>query len=190
MLPPVKTITLYLWAGLGIVWLAGAFTAKPAVRRQSLRSRLLLTALGALAVLIGFTHILTLRWLSRPFVPASPVVAHTGLVLVLAGIGFAIWARLHLGGNWSGTITIKQNHTLVKRGPYAIVRHPIYSGLSVALLGMAILGREARGLLGTGLLLVMFAIRVRLEERFMTEQFGLGYVEYKRQVRALIPFVW
>jgi protein-S-isoprenylcysteine O-methyltransferase Ste14 len=190
MLPHVKTIALYLWAALGIVWLAGALAAKPVARRQSLSSRLLQTALGALAVLIGFTHVLKLHWLSDFFVPASPVVAVAGLVLVLAGIGFAIWARFCLGGNWSGTITVKKNHTLVRRGPYQIVRHPIYSGLFVALVGMAIIGREVRGLIGAGLLLVMFALRSRMEERFMTEQFGLEYAEYKRQVKRLIPFVW
>jgi protein-S-isoprenylcysteine O-methyltransferase Ste14 len=190
MLPHVETIVVYLWAALGIVWLAGALTAKPAARRQSLNSRLLQTALGAVAILIGFTKFFSFGWLRRPFVPSSPGVIYTGLVLVFVGIGFAIWARLCLGGNWSGTITVKENHTLVKKGPYVIVRHPIYSGLFVALVGMAIVFREVRGLIGAGLLLVMFGIRLRMEERFMTEEFGSEYGEYKAHVKGLIPFVW
>lgn len=190
MLAHLNAVILYLWITFAIVWLAGAFAAKPAARRQSLISRLLLTALAALAVLIAFTKYSNFGWLSRAFVPASPALAYTGLVLVLVGIGFAIWARFYLGGNWSGTITIKKNHTLVKRGPYSIVRHPIYSGLLIALLGMVAVSRELRVLLGTGLLLVMFGIRSRLEESFMIEQFGSEYADYKRRVKALIPFVW
>jgi len=190
MLPHVNTIVVCLWAALGIVWLAGAFAVKPAARRQSLSSRLLQTALGVLGVLIGFTKPFSFGWLRSPFVPSSPGVVYTGLVFVFVGIGFAIWARLSLGGNWSGTITVKENHTLVKKGPYVIVRHPIYSGLFVALLGMAIVFREVRGLIGAGLLLVMFGIRLRMEERFMTEEFGSEYREYKGQVKGLIPFVW
>src|SRR5262249_56577164 len=79
------------------------------------------------------------------FLPATTAVAMSGIAMTAIGLAFAIWARLHLGGNWSGTITLKQDHTLVRTGPYRLVRHPIYSGLLLALLGGAIAIGEGRG---------------------------------------------
>jgi len=186
----VKTLILYPWLALGAVWIVGAFTAKPAVRRESAGSRLRVTALGALAVIIGFSKYFQFGWLARPFLPASPAVAYTGLALMFAGIGFAVWARFYLGGNWSGVVTVKKDHTLVRRGPYAIVRHPIYSGLLLAILGSVVVYRELRGLVAAGLLLVMLRLKSRTEERFMTEEFGSEYRLYEQQVKALIPFIW
>jgi protein-S-isoprenylcysteine O-methyltransferase Ste14 len=186
----VKTLILYLWLALGAIWIVGAFTAKPAVRRESAGSRLRVTALGALAVVIGFTRYFQFGWLARPFVPTTPAVDYAGLALVFAGIGFAVWARFYLGGNWSGIVTVKKDHILVRRGPYAIVRHPIYSGLLLAILGSVVVYRELRGLVAAGLLLVMLRLKSRTEERFMTEKFGLEYRQYQQQVKALIPFIW
>jgi protein-S-isoprenylcysteine O-methyltransferase Ste14 len=95
-----------------------------------------------------------------------------------------------LGGNWSGRVTIKEGHTLEKRGPYAIVRHPIYSGLLLAVLGTAIAFREIRGLIAVALVFAMLLMKSRMEERFMMEEFGSVYRDYGRQVKALIPFVY
>jgi protein-S-isoprenylcysteine O-methyltransferase Ste14 len=117
-------------------------------------------------------------------------VAYSGLFLVLAGIGFAAWGRFQLGGNWSGTITVKKNQTLVTTGPYAIVRHPIYSEILLTVLGTVTVDREVRGLVAVGLLLVMLGLKAHMEEKFMTEEFGLEYREYQQRVKALIPMVW
>jgi protein-S-isoprenylcysteine O-methyltransferase Ste14 len=113
----------------------------------------------------------------------------TGLVLTALGIGFTIWARLWIGGNWSGTITIKEEHELIQNGPYAIVRHPIYSGFLMALLGTAIVQGEVRALLGFPLAVLGWGLKLRMEESFMTQQFGSAYLDYKRRVKALVPFV-
>jgi protein-S-isoprenylcysteine O-methyltransferase Ste14 len=114
---PVKTILGILWAVAGAVWFVGALASKRTARAQSFLSRLFHLALGALAFLVGLTRFSEFDPLTRTFVPASPVFTHTGLLLTLAGISFAIWARFYLGGNWSGTITVKENHSLVRRGP-------------------------------------------------------------------------
>ncbi len=179
-----------LWAAAGVVWLVGALTAKRTARSQSASSRLLHITLGVLAWVIGFSKPLGFGLLARPFVPDSPVTTYSGLGLTIAGIGFAIWARLILGGNWSGTVTIKEGHTLEKHGPYAIVRHPIYSGLLLAVLGTAIAFREIRGLIAVALALAMLLMKARMEERFMMEEFGSVYRQYIRQVKALIPFLY
>jgi protein-S-isoprenylcysteine O-methyltransferase Ste14 len=87
-------------------------------------------------------------------------------------------------------VTVKAGHTLIRGGPYAVVRHPIYSGLSLAVLGTALAVGELRGLLAVGLVAFGFWHKSLLEERFMREEFGAEYERYCRDVKALIPFVW
>jgi protein-S-isoprenylcysteine O-methyltransferase Ste14 len=183
-------IALELWFLLGAVWLFGLLTVKPVLRTQSPGSRILEMGLSLLAFCLVFTHYFRSGWRSRSFVPNSAITGAIGLLLVLAGIAFSIWARLYLGGNWSVAAAIKQNHTLVRRGPYMIVRHPIYSGLLLALLGVAVIVGEVRCLLGVGVLFLSFWLKSRMEERFMLEQFGTQYSRYQQQVKALIPHVF
>lgn len=190
MHPPVRILIEILWGTAGVVWFVGSLTAKRTARAQSSSSRLLHISIGALAFIVGFTKPFAFAPLTQPFVPDSPAVAYTGVLLTLAGVGLAIWARVFLGGNWSGTVTVKEHHSLVKNGPYAIVRHPIYSGLLLALLGTAVAFRELRILIAAGLALVMYAMKVNMEEKFMIEEFGAEYQEYRRRVKALIPFVY
>lgn len=101
---------------------------------------------------------------------------------------FSVWARVQLGGNWSGIVTIKQDHELIVRGPYAIVRHPIYTGLLVALIGSAMALGEWRGVLAV--LIAYWALwrKLRVEERWMAERFGEQYEAYRRRIPALVPF--
>src|SRR5262249_13239381 len=109
--------------------------------------------------------------------------------LTLAGIGFSIWARLFLGRNWSGRVTIKEQHELIQSGPYSIVRHPIYSGFLLAILGTALVQGHLRSLLALPLAALGWSLKLRLEESFMAHQFGSAYLDYKRRVKALVPFV-
>ena len=187
---PIRTIIDGLWCAAGVVWFVGALTAKRTARVQSMASRLLHIALGAVAMLIGFTHYFAFDPLTRPFVPASPLVGYFGVLLTLAGVALAIWARILLGRNWSSTVTVKEDHSLVRRGPYAIVRHPIYTGLLLGLLGTAVAFREVRVLIAAGMVFVTLSLKLRIEERFMTEEFGAEYKNYQQQVKALIPFVY
>lgn len=106
------------------------------------------------------------------------------------GVAFAIWARVFLGGNWSSAVTIKADHELVRNGPYALVRHPIYSGTLLALLGTSIVFHAMRGLLAFGVAFLALRIKSRREEVFMMQEFGAEYVGYMKTVKALIPFVW
>ena len=129
-------------------------------------------------------------WLRWRFAPESSVAtAWLGLGLTVAGIGFALWARVFLGRNWSGRVTIKQEHELIQSGPYAIVRHPIYSGFLLAILGTALVEGQLRSLLALPLATLGWWLKLRLEESFMAQQFGTAYLDYKRRVKALVPFV-
>ncbi|HLJ16073.1 MAG TPA: isoprenylcysteine carboxylmethyltransferase family protein [Bryobacteraceae bacterium] len=178
------------WIVAGIVWVIGAATAKPTARRESYRSRVLYTCILVAAFLLLFRKGLPFPVLEERFVPATPAAAWVGLALTILGIVFAIWARFYLGGNWSGMVTVKENHQLVRSGPYAIVRHPIYTGFSLAVLGTALAVGEIRGLIALALVATGLRMKSRIEEAFMDEQFGSRYREYQREVKALIPFVW
>ncbi len=175
---------------LGAVWLFGLLTTKPDARIQSSGSRLLELSLSLLAFCLVFTHYFQSGWRARSFVPNSDLAGATGLLLVLLGVAFSIWARLVLGGNWSSAVTVKQGHTFICRGPYTIVRHPIYTGLLLALSAAAIIVGEVRGLLGVGVLALSYWLKLRIEERFMLEQFGTDYRRYQERVKALIPYVF
>ncbi len=179
-----------LWALVAIVWAVGMFMAKPVVRVQSPGSRLFTIALALLGFSLVFSSYFRTGLLAERFLPNSNLARMLGLVLTFIGVGFSIWARLQLGGNWSGTVTVKQDHTLIRRGPYALVRHPIYSGFLLAVLGVALIVGEYRCLLGVAVLFLCFQLKSNLEERFMLEQFEGDYRMYRQQVKALIPFVF
>ena len=94
-----------------------------------------------------------------------------------------------VGAKWSSEEQLKQGHELILRGPYRLVRHPIYTGLLLAFLGSALALGELRGLLAFAILAVSFWFKLRLEERWMREQFGGAYADYMRRVKALVPGV-
>ena len=112
-----------------------------------------------------------------------------GLTMSWLGVAFAIWAREHLGRYWSGRVTLKEGHKLIRTGPYRVVRHPIYTGGLVALAGVAVARGDVRGLVGLVLSIAVFLRKIFLEERVLLGHFGDEYRDYRREVRALIPFI-
>lgn len=112
------------------------------------------------------------------------------IVVMLAGLAFAWWARIHLGRLWSSAITRKEDHRIVDTGPYAIVRHPIYTGLIIALLATAAMEGRVSALLGTALIIFGLWLKARSEERFLMAELGPdAYGSYCRRVPMLIPFL-
>jgi protein-S-isoprenylcysteine O-methyltransferase Ste14 len=178
-----------LWLCWGAYWAAAAIAVKPAVRREPISSRLLHIAPLFLAGALLWSPAQPVDALRARFVPLSAVIEWTGAAIVAAGFAFTIWARVHLGTNWSGIVTVKRDHTLVTGGPYAIVRHPIYTGLLLAFAGTAIALGEVRGVLAVAIAAASLWRKLRLEERWMIEQFGDAYERYRSRVRALVPFV-
>jgi protein-S-isoprenylcysteine O-methyltransferase Ste14 len=118
-----------------------------------------------------------------------PIVL-AGLLVALIGVAFSIWARLILGSNWSNRVTVKENHTLVRTGPYRIVRHPIYSGILVGMLGSAVQRGGIRCFAGVLICGLSFWLKTRAEERFMVQSFGKEYLQYCHTVKALVPFIF
>ncbi|HXJ92069.1 MAG TPA: isoprenylcysteine carboxylmethyltransferase family protein [Terriglobia bacterium] len=177
------------WVAFCAYWFIMAFGVKRAVKRQSLSSRVLHITVGVLAYMLLFTDRFSWEPLAWRFIPDSRAWATAGALVTWAGVALAIWARTILGRNWSATVTVKQDHTLVRNGPYSTVRHPIYSGLLLAGLGTALAIGEVHSLLAVVIGLVGFRVKSTLEERFMIEQFGREYEEYQRHSWALVPFV-
>ncbi|HTW64203.1 MAG TPA: isoprenylcysteine carboxylmethyltransferase family protein [Bryobacteraceae bacterium] len=177
------------WIAFLAIWLLAAIRTKRVVRRQSGRSRFLQGGLAAAGAILLFEPGMNIGFLGLRIVPDTARFTYAGVVLTGAGIAFAVWARFVLGQNWSGRVTVKQNHELIRRGPYALVRHPIYSGLLLALLGTAGYLGEVRGFIAVALIAISFSLKYRTEETFMLEQFGVQYRDYRRHVKALIPHI-
>lgn len=175
-----------LWTLFMAVWMLAAFWSRRTVRRESLKRRMAYGAVLGLGFILLFKP-WSLGPLNVRFLPDTLTTALTGLVIAAAGVGFAFWARFTLGRNWSSAVTVKEDHRLIQRGPYRAVRHPIYSGFLLAALGTAIGYGKLPCLIGVAIVFLGFRIKWRMEERFMEEQFGAKYLEYRREVRAIIP---
>jgi protein-S-isoprenylcysteine O-methyltransferase Ste14 len=179
-------ICSYLWAAFVVVWLLAAFRTKRAQEWMDFGSRLLYS----IPVFVGCYLLFSDRfsgWLQERVVPKNLGLEPLAILLTAAGIGFAIWARFYIGDNWSSAVTIKVDHQLIRTGPYAFVRHPIYSGILLGMIGTALARREPRGVFAIALLWLGFWIKSRMEEGFMRKTFGEQYQEYSRSTGALIP---
>lgn len=188
--------SVYGWPFVGVwlawlgYWIFAARDLKAERRRESLSSRLgyqLPLLLGA--IMLGISRF-QIPWLNERFLPRSWLTYWISLVLLVAGLGFAVWARVHLGRNWSSLVALKHDHELIRSGPYGLVRHPIYSGLLLAILATGIAVGEWRGLIGFALIAGALLIKLRKEEQFMDETFGQDYARYRRDVPALVPRPW
>jgi protein-S-isoprenylcysteine O-methyltransferase Ste14 len=183
----VMRICSLLWTLLWLVWLVAWLRTKRTQERVDFGSRLLYGLPVFFAFYLVFGENLRFGWLESPIIPGNISVETLAVSLTAAGIAFAIWARFYIGENWSSAVTIKVGHELIRTGPYAWVRHPIYSGLLLAMIGTALARREPRGFLAVILLWLGFWIKSRMEEGFMLKTFGPEYEEYSRSTGALIP---
>ena len=138
-------------------------------------------------VLLGSPSI-PLGVLDEHFLPMGVTCFWTGFGLTLVGLLFSVWARNHLGKNWSQVVAIKEGQQLITSGPYAFVRHPIYSGLLLAF-GSAVALGQWRGLLAVALVFGVLWRKISLEEKWLRVQFGDSYDSYCRRVRALVPYI-
>ena len=182
---------------LWVLWLASWVAAAVWTRRTEARPPLLSqladripTGVGGVLLFYGSSE--PLGWQFRipiqlwtlPFW-ASWLMTAAGA----AGFGFAWWARLTLGDLWSGTVSLKENHEIIDRGPYSLVRHPIYTGIIFAAFALAIQIGMASSLLGAAFMTLGFWMKARLEERFLADEIGEGaYADYRRHTPMLVPF--
>jgi len=185
----VPLITI-LWVIWGVYWLVAARGVKATQRLESATSRAAHIVPLMIAGWLLAARTLPGGLLSGNILPPGRAVYVAGAFIVAVGLAFAIWARRTLGRNWSGVVTVKQDHELVREGPYRLVRHPIYTGLFVMYLATAILlGRLGGLLLGTPLVFASFWIKLRDEEAVMLTHFPGQYSAYQQRTKRIIPFV-
>jgi protein-S-isoprenylcysteine O-methyltransferase Ste14 len=177
----------WLWTSLLTVWVILMLRRKETQERESVGSRLSYSVPTVLAFYLLFGGNIPYAWLHLRILPLAQPLQTFGVALTVLGIAFAIWARFYIGENWSGSVTVKIGHELIRSGPYAWVRHPIYSGLLLATLGTALVRDEVRGALAIPILWIAFRMKSRIEETFMMKTFGPAYTEYSKSTGALIP---
>ena len=178
-----------LWVAWLAYWALSARGVKKTSWREPFGAQMRHRVLIIVAALLLAGARLVPKVLTRRFIPVNPVLIWLGTALVALGLGVAVWARRDLGQNWSSNVVVKEDHALIRTGPYRRVRHPIYTGIILAFFGMALFIGEWRALLGTVCVFLSFLIKSRAEEEQMRKIFP-EYEQYRRETTALIPLIY
>jgi protein-S-isoprenylcysteine O-methyltransferase Ste14 len=175
----LRTVVLIIWGIFWIYWLVAAIGAKEGTRSRRIRFP---------GLLIVVTIVVDRIFARNGLTTHSLILQIVGMVLFLSGLGLAVWARIYLGRNWGMPMTRKDEPELVTSGPYRYVRHPIYSGLLLAILGTAV-ATNVYWLIALAVMAIYFIYSARIEEQLMTSAFPSTYPGYRERTKMLIPFV-
>jgi len=178
-----------IWIPFWVYWFIYAARTRSSVKRRQPLPPLLLVMFLIILGWALFAGAAPRGLLVDRVIPGGNEADVAGLAITILGLFIAIWARVHLGKNWSSRPTIREGHTLVRTGPYRFVRNPIYTGLLVAYTGTAIVIGAFWAFVLILFLLATFLVRIREEEKILLGEFGEEYEKYRREVRALIPFL-
>ncbi len=184
---PTQTILAWLWAVLGVYWLISALGTKKTEVNEAPASRLPRLILLCLMFTMLLTDRLRVGPLASRFVPESLWLRWTGIALTVAGLALCAWARHHLGAYWSDKVALKVDHQLIRSGPYTFLRHPIYSGVLLGVVGTALAIGEWRGLVVLVVMAANYWVKAGREESILSSKFGEAFTEYKRQAGFLLP---
>jgi protein-S-isoprenylcysteine O-methyltransferase Ste14 len=178
-------MTVVLWYVLSLVWLVMWFGMKRAKRSETPWERVQ----HVVPVLVSFWLLFERQWplLDLRLLPETPGVLWAGVLVTALGVGIGVWARLSLGTNWSGMVTLKKGHELIRTGLYKRIRHPIYTGILAGFLGTELIKGQVRGLLGFLILWLSFYFKARREENFLRQEFGEGFEEHARHTGMFLP---
>jgi len=178
------------WIVFVAYWAAGALKTRRTVSQESFASRYGILFLEILGFVLLFSDAAGIGILGHRVVHRTYALAVAGVALTWIGIAIALWARWHLGQYWSARVTLKEDHKIIRTGPYAYFRHPIYSGIDLAAVGGALAIDQWRCLLGVGLIILGYWIKARKEESMLAAQFGEAFEEHCRHTGFLIPRLW
>jgi protein-S-isoprenylcysteine O-methyltransferase Ste14 len=184
-----KSFFPVVWIAFLLYWQIKAVNTKTTQRLEPAASRILRVFIFLIVIVLLSTTRIPLPWLYLQLWPVGLWPFWLGVAVTIAGLMFAVWAREHLGRNWSGSVTIKQGHELITTGPYAMVRHPIYTGILTGFLGMAIAISQVRGFIVFVLIFLVYWTKLRMEEQWMRSQFREAYATYAHQTAALVPYL-
>ena len=184
MSPALAVIAL--WGGFALSWIAAMTWSSKAEKRvgfgRELAYRIVLIVGGVVFFIPAHGYVGPLRLWFLPYKAVWPVIG-----VIALGFLFSWWARIWLGSLWSGQVTKKEDHRVVDTGPYAIVRHPIYTGILLAVYATAALKGTVPGLAGAAIITLGLWMKARLEERFLREELGGDYDTYRTRVPMLMP---
>lgn len=184
---PLSLIRL-AWILWLISWFAAAAWSERTVRRPAVRREVLYRVLTVSGAMLMFGANPGGVRADTPLWRVAPAIGWLLAALVICGFLFMWWARTHLGQLWSSSVTRKEHHHVVDTGPYAIVRHPIYTGLLVAIVGTMLIRVTIITLIGSALIAAGIYVKARVEEAFLRQQLGDSYAAYARRVPMLVPF--
>lgn len=172
------------WSALGLFWTASGKSPRSGEFRFYRPLRLVILAL---TFSLLFWKQTAISFLARRFVPLSSALMIVAFGAALLGLLIAIWARVHLGRYWSDKVVLQEDHRLIRTGPYASMRHPIYSGVLLGVAGTAVVLGEVRGLIAFCILLLNYTIKARREEHILGQQFGHEFSLHRQRAGFLLP---
>lgn len=181
-----KTVIELAWLAFFVYWFLSALHVKKLKTKEPVRQRLayLLGMVFAVLLLDALAPRIFFRW---RFIPRLPWVDFLAAALTVAGIAFAIWARAHIGQYWSATVALREGHQLIRTGPYAHIRHPIYSGALLALAGTCIYWGNYQAIVLFGVVLTGFMMKARKEEALLAREFGAAFEEHRKHTGFFLP---
>lgn len=183
----IELIPWYVFAGY---WAITALRVNPTKAREKSLDRLLTLVVVVLAYNLLLADWVRIGPLRVRFVPPEPWIGWAGIALTCLGVALSIWARYCLGVYWSARVTLKEGHQLIRTGPYAFVRHPIYTGMLLGAAGTALVVGEWRGILAVLLLFAAHSRKALREEGLLATEFGEAYAAYRRSTGFLFPRFW
>jgi protein-S-isoprenylcysteine O-methyltransferase Ste14 len=175
------------WYVFAAYWVVSWLRVKPTKLREKSADRLLTVLVVVVAFNLLFGNLMRIGPLRLRFVPEAAWISWTGIALTWLGVAIAVWARYCIGVYWSARVTLKEGHQLIRSGPYAFVRHPIYTGMLIAAIGAALVVGEWRGIVAVVLLLAAHSRKAMREEALLTKEFGDEYTAYRKQTGFLFP---
>jgi len=175
------------WIVFLVYWIVASIKTRTTRTKESFVSRYSILFIEVVGYVLLFSREAGIGFLGTLFMPRSLAIAILGVILTWLGIGLAIWARYHLAENWSARITIKEDHQLIRTGPYSHLRHPIYSGIILAAIGSGIVIDRWRCVLGFCFVLLGYCLKGRKEEAMLSQEFGDAFLEHKKHTGFLLP---
>jgi protein-S-isoprenylcysteine O-methyltransferase Ste14 len=184
---PFYLACLGAWFALWAYWIASIpkQKAQRIAESSSDRARQILPMAATYTLL--FSPAASYGWLGHRVLPVSQGLEGAAMLVAIAGVAFAIWARRHLGSNWSARVSIRKDHELIRTGPYRRIRHPIYTGMILAAFGTAGVIGEVRVVLAVVITIAAFYVKAGREERLLTREFGGRFAEHRRLTGMFVP---
>jgi protein-S-isoprenylcysteine O-methyltransferase Ste14 len=189
-----QAVDFVLWNLFALSWLAAALWSRRAAARPAFGLRIadgVVTVAGAWLLFFGsssYSPLVNYAWVEAGYWPVPAWAGWAAVAVTLSGFAFAWWARVTLGDLWSGNVSRKEGHVIVRSGPYGLVRHPIYTGIILSAFATGYAEGMAVNVAGAALITLGFWMKARLEERFLSVELGPAYAAYRAATPMLAPF--